>query len=133
MSCRWSVSTDRRSGRTGHDQTGAATAEAAVAAPVLLVLTMVLCWMLSLAVVQIRTTDAAQVAARAAARGDSLDAARQAGLQVAVTGTQIAIATSPTQVRVEARATVSGPAGMFSWLGSVVIRASAVAATEGGP
>ena len=53
-----------------NDQRGAATAELALAIPLLLSLTIGLVWLLSIGAAQVRMVDAAREAARATARGD---------------------------------------------------------------
>ena len=54
--------------RPSRDDSGAATAELAMALPLLLAVTVGLVWLLSVAAAQLRVVDAARESARAAAR-----------------------------------------------------------------
>ena len=62
--------------RVTHDERGAATAELALAIPLLLSLTIGLVWLLSVGAAQVRMVDAAREAARATARGDPVGRGR---------------------------------------------------------
>lgn len=110
---------------------GAATAELAVVLPLLVAVTMGLVWLLAVAVAQIRVVDAARETARAAARGEAADVAVARGLRVAPAGARITVRTSGSELTASAVGQVAGPGGLFSFLGSVTVRADAVAAAEG--
>jgi len=109
---------------------GAATAELALALPLLLAVTLGLVWLLSVASAQIRVVDAARESARAAARGDAEGAAVQRGLEVAPPGSRITLRSGAGQVTATAVGQVSGPGGLFDFLPGVTVRAEAVAAQE---
>ena len=107
---------------------GYATAEAAVALPALVVV-------LGLAVAavvtldgELRCVDAARVAARVAARGDSDRAASRAAAEVAPRGAGVQVAHHGREVRVTVAVTLR--AGR--WLPGLPLRARAVAQTEPG-
>ena len=112
---------------------GAATAELAMALPLLLAVTVGLVWLLSVAAAQVRVVDAARESARAAARGDSSGAAVARGLEVAPPGSRITVSSRGDRVRAAAEGTVSGPGGLFAFLPGVTVRAEAVAAAEPAP
>ena len=79
--------------RPSRDDSGAATAELAMALPLLLAVTVGLVWLLSVAAAQLRVVDAARESARAAARGDSTEEAVARGLEVAPPGSSITLTT----------------------------------------
>lgn len=89
------------------------TAELAVALPALvLVLT---CCLSGLAAVidQVRCVDAARLAARAAARGDSPGAVRADAVKAAPAGAMVSITAAGQQVRVVVTVTAGGWAGFL--------------------
>jgi Flp pilus assembly protein TadG len=109
---------------------GAATAELALALPLLLAVTLGLVWLLSVAAAQIRVVDAARESARAAARGEAEGAAVQRGLAVAPAGSRITVRSGDGRVTATAVGRVAGPGGLFAFLPGVTVRAEAVAAQE---
>ena len=115
------------------DEAGAATAELAMALPLLLAVTVGLVWLLAVGAAQVRIVDAARETARAAARGDGTAEAVARGLQVAPGGSTIAVRTTGDRVTAEAEGRVAGPGGLFRFLPGVTVRAEAVAAAEGQP
>ncbi|MEV8095918.1 TadE family type IV pilus minor pilin [Kitasatospora sp. NPDC085879] len=109
------------------------TAETAVAMPAMVLLAAMLIWGVVAAAGQIRCVDAARIAARAAARGDTdaVAAARAA----APPGASVEIAQDAETVRVTVEAPFLAPGRIGAGL-SVRLGASAVAAREdvpGGP
>jgi len=82
------------------------SAELALALPALVAVLALCLTGLGLAVDQIRCVDAARIAARAAARGEPVDAVRELALQVAPDGATAEVDVSADRVRV----TVSVPA-----------------------
>ncbi len=118
--------------RPARDQRGAATAELAMALPMLLAVTVGLVWLLAVGSAQIRTVDAARETARAVARGDDVAAAVARGEQVAPAGSRISVESSTGQVTVVVTGRVRGPGGMFSLPGAAV-SAQAVALDEEAP
>ncbi len=109
---------------------GAATAELALALPLLLAATVGLVWLLSVASAQVRVVDAARETARAAARGEAPAAAVDRGLEVAPPGSRITVRAAAGRVTASAVGTVAGPGGLFGFLPGATVRAQAVAATE---
>lgn len=112
---------------------GAVSAEAAVVVPLLVALALVLVWLVSLAVTQVRVVDAAREAARSAARGDSEATAVSAGSRVAPDGATIEISSSGDEVEARVSAEVRGPGGLLAFLPPVEVGSTAVAAREPGP
>jgi Flp pilus assembly protein TadG len=115
-----------------HDERGAATAELAMALPLLVAVTVGLVWLLGVGAAQLRVVDAARETARASARGDGAEDAVARGLRVAPEGSRISLREEGGQVTALAVAEVSGPGGLFDFLPGVAVRAEAVAALESG-
>ena len=92
------------------------TAELAVAIPaVVLVLAMCLAGVTA-GIDQIRCVDAARLAARSAARGDTSDAVRAAALSAAPAGASVAVTAGSTIVTVTVEARSGGWGGVLpSW------------------
>ncbi|WP_232247523.1 TadE family type IV pilus minor pilin [Kitasatospora azatica] len=103
------------------------TAETAVVLPSLILLMAMLIWGVLTAAAQLRCIDAARVAARAAARGDS-DAVSLAQA-VAPVGSAVQLVESGDTVRALVEAQSLGPGGLASVL-SLTVSADAVAARE---
>jgi len=113
-------------------EAGAATAELAMALPLLLAVTVGLVWLLAVAAAQIRVVAAARETARAVARGEPEAAAVARGLEVAPAGSRITLRTHGDRVTVTARARADGPGGALAVLPGVTLQAEAVAALEPG-
>ena len=109
---------------------GAATAELAMALPLLIAVTVGLVWLLSVGLAQIRAVDAARETARAVARGDSQAEALQRGRAVAPAGSQVSVHDDGVEVRAVVVGRISGPGGLFGALPGVTVSAEAVAASE---
>lgn len=122
----------RRGGRAAGAERGAVTAEAALVLPLLVAVTVALCWLLAVGAAQVRTVDAAREAARAAARGDDLGAARELALRVAPDGAAVEVARGGDEVRVTVTGRVEGPGGLVAWLPGATVAAEAVARLEPG-
>lgn len=116
--------TDRRGDR------GAVTAELALGIPLLLAVTVGLVWLLSLGIAQVRMVDATREAARALARGDPQAEAMQRAEVIAPAGTELSASADAERVVVTGRARIDGIGGLFDFLPSVEVKASAVAAAE---
>ena len=95
--------------RVTHDQRGAATAELALAIPLLLSLTIGLVWLLSVGAAQVRMVDAAREAARATARGDPVAEAEARGEQIAPPGSTVAVVSRDGEVVSTATGSVGPP------------------------
>jgi Flp pilus assembly protein TadG len=115
------------------DQRGAATAELALAIPLLLSLTVGLVWLLTVGAAQVRMVDAAREAARAAARGDPVGEAESRGEQVAPPGSTVSVVSRGDRVVSTATGSVRPPGGLLGFLPRVRLRAEAVAAAEETP
>lgn len=106
---------------------GAATAELMTALPLLVVVTWVLVWLVSLGAHQTRLVDAARETARALARGEPEAAALSRGSAVGPPGTTIVITRDGSVLHVEAQAEVRAPLTTF---GLTVAHHHAQAVTE---
>ena len=102
-----------------------------MALPLLVAVTIGLVWLLGVGAAQIRVVDAAREAARAAARGESVDEAVASGLRVAPRGSRVDVSFAGDRVRASVVGRVASPGGMFDLLPAVSVRAEAVAALEG--
>lgn len=112
------------------DQRGAATAELALAIPLLLSLTIGLVWLLSVAAAQVRMVDAAREAARATARGDAVADAVSRGERVAPPRSTVTVTSRDGEVVSTASGSVDPPGGLLGFLPAVALHARAVAAME---
>jgi Flp pilus assembly protein TadG len=112
------------------DERGAATAELAMALPLLIAVTIGLVWLLSVGTAQVRAVDAARETARAVARGDSTGEAVARGQQVAPAGSRVSVSDGGGQVTAVVVGRISGPGGLFGRLPAVTVSAEAVAAAE---
>ena len=120
-----------RFGRRPPDESGAVTAELAMALPLLVALTIGLVWLLTLGTTQVRMVDATREAARAVARGDSVAEALARGQQVAPPGSSLQVdAGADGHVVVTGTVSVDGVGGLFDFLPAVTVSAEAVAAAE---
>ena len=105
-----------------------------MAIPLLVAVTLGLVWLLSLGTAQVRMVDATREAARAIARGDSVEEAVWRARLVAPDGSTLSVATAVDgQVVVTGTAEVDGVGGLFAFLPTVSLSARAVAATEAPP
>ncbi|GAB3263391.1 TadE family type IV pilus minor pilin [Alteromonas gracilis] len=108
------------------------SAETAAVLPLMVVVAVGLCWLVGLAVVQMRVTDAAREAARLVARGEPEGAAMSIARRVAPEGSRATVTSGSGTVVVRVEAPVRGPAGVFSAWGGFDIDAEAVASVEPG-
>ena len=115
---------------TRRHETGAVTAETAVALPLLVVFALSMAWLVSLGITQVRAIDAARETARAAARSDGAGRAVALGRRVAPPGSRIALDRTGDTVVVRVSSPVGGPAGLFGDWADLRVRAEAVAAQE---
>ncbi|GGB26656.1 hypothetical protein GCM10011492_16140 [Flexivirga endophytica] len=89
------------------------TAELAATIPALIFVLLVAVNAVMIGINQVRCVDAARVAARAAARGDSAAAVRQVGARAGPSGSTVLVAGGGEEVTVTVTAPVPGP---FGWL-----------------
>jgi hypothetical protein len=109
---------------------GTATAETAVALPVLAVLLLVALWSVNVVVLQLRCVDAAGTAARALARGEPVPLVRADARRVAPEGAVLGVEHMGRMIAVEVRVTARLPG---PWRGAgpgVELRGRAVAVAE---
>jgi hypothetical protein len=113
-----------------NDETGAVTAETAVALPLVALFAVSMAWLVSLGITQVRALDAARETARSAARSDGAGEAVALGRRVAPAGSTIAVRHDGRAVVVTVSSPVRGPAGLFGGWSAFRVRAEAVAAEE---
>lgn len=112
------------------EERGTATAELAVLAPFALVLVVLLVWVGSLGVTQVRLVDAAREGARLVARGETPQEAEALARRLAPAGADVQVRSDDTTVSVTVRARSRAPLGFASTVGSTTLAVTAVAATE---
>lgn len=100
--------------------------------PVLVLVALGLCWLVSLGVSQVRVVDAARETARALARDEDSATALALGRQVAPGGARFTVDESGDTVRVTVRARIRGPGGLLPFP-AFDAQATAVAAQEERP
>lgn len=111
-------------------ESGAVTAETAMALPLIAVFALSMAWLVSLGVTQVRALDAAREVARAAARSEGVGDAKALGRRVAPRDSQISVSRSEGLVVVRVSSPAHGPAGLFRGWADVRVRSEAVAAEE---
>ncbi|WP_246050938.1 TadE family type IV pilus minor pilin [Nocardioides guangzhouensis] len=122
----------RAVGPARRDEVGAVTAETAMVLPLLVAVALVMVWVVSIGLAQMRATDGAREAARALARGES--AATATGLaRQAAPGIEVSSAVVDGEVRVHVEQPVVPPAGLLGHLPGAVVRADATALLEDDP
>jgi Flp pilus assembly protein TadG len=112
-------------GRLRRNDRGMVTAETAVVLPILVMLALVAVTMVAVAQARVRCADAAQVAARAVARGDTQNAE---SLAQRAAGGAVRITTSATSADTTVIARL--PLRPISWLATVTVVETATVATE---
>ena len=115
---------------TAARQHGMVTAETAAVLPVLLALTVLLIWVLSLGIAQVRCLDAAREAARLAARGDT-EQAHAVAAEAAPEEARIAIVEADGLVTVTVSVAARPGFPLLSQFPAVSLSARAVSALEG--
>ena len=120
----------RRSGGSRATERGAVTAEVAVALPALVLVTVTLMWLVSVAAAQIRCADAAREAARALARGDQSADAEAIMARTAPRGSSMTSQVHDDIVEVRVRADVRPPGSLGRLLPDSTVVGSATAWLE---
>ncbi len=110
---------------------GMVTVEAAVIMPLLAVFMLVLVWLLSLGITQVRVVDAARDGARAAARGENGQTAQEAARQSAPDGAQVRISEHGDMVTVTVQVDAEPPGWLLVPLPGVGIDATSTMEVEG--
>ncbi len=95
------------------------SAELAVALPAVILVLLMSLSALMVGIDQVRCTDAARIAARAAARGESDAVVRGNGLRAAPSGSTVVIGASDRLVRVTVSSPVRGPLGWVAGTGTL--------------
>jgi Flp pilus assembly protein TadG len=106
------------------------TAETALAIPSLVVVLLLAVWVLLGVTSQLRCLDAAHLAARAAARGESDAQVRAAAARVAPRGAAVAVSRSDGTVEVQVSVRVRPFSGVLEALPGLPVAGRAVAADE---
>ena len=76
------------------DESGAVTAETAMALPVLAIFTLSMAWLVTIGITEVRALDAARETARSAARSEGAGEATSLGQRVAPDGSHISVTRS---------------------------------------
>ncbi|GAA0968706.1 hypothetical protein GCM10009555_014530 [Acrocarpospora macrocephala] len=114
----------------GSVEAGSVTAEIAVALPALVVVLGAALWAVAVVCAQLECVDAARAGARAAARGESVDAVRAVVLRWAPEGAQATVVVHGDLARVEVIAKIRPVAGLL--VPPFTVSATASSATEPG-
>jgi hypothetical protein len=120
-----------RLGRACARDDGTATAEMAVVLPALAVVLVFALWSVAAVTAQLRCVDAALVAARAMARGESSDMSLAAARASAPAGARIVVSRSGDLVVVDVRASARLPGPWAGALPGLSLGGRAVASIEG--
>ena len=120
--------TSRRSATGGY-----ATAEIAVALPVVMIIVLMAVWLLGCVGAQLRCVDAARAAARAAARGDAVAQIVEVARSRAPRGAAVDVTTGDQLVRVVVSAEVRPFGALAGRLPGTPVSALAVAEREPAP
>lgn len=121
---------NHRSERCG--QRGMVTAEAAAVLPLMSVVAVMLTWLVSVGITQVRVVDAARDAARAVARGDGEASAQEAARRTAGTDASVDIHRGHGLVTVTVSERASAPGWLLLPLPRVTVRAEASVEDERG-
>lgn len=120
----WSAVNCRRGSR------GMVTAELATIAPFGLAFTLLLMWVVSLGLTQVRLTDAAREGARLVARGETVDTAQIAARRHAPKGSHVDVDLDDGVATVTVRTTSRLPLPFFAGVGARTVEAEATAVIE---
>lgn len=112
------------------DNRGMVTAELAVIAPFGAALALLLLWVVSLGLTQVRLVDASREAARVVARGEPVAQAEALARAQAPEGATVSTSTDDGIVTVRVAATSRMPIPFFEGIGARRLEATAVAAQE---
>ncbi|MGI8578407.1 MAG: TadE family type IV pilus minor pilin [Nocardioidaceae bacterium] len=121
----------RPSGRQARHDTGMVTAEAAVVLPIIAAFALLLVWLLSVGIAQVRVVDAARDAARALARGDDSSMALAAARRTAPAGSQIMVGRAGGFVTVTVSLHATAPSWLLVPLPSITVGSHSTVEMEG--
>lgn len=109
---------------------GMATAELMTVAPFGVMLVLLLLWVVSLGLTEVRVTDSAREAARLVARGETIDTATRAARRGVPTDTEVQVVVDDGVVTVRVRTRSQMPLPFFSGIGARDVGADASAVLE---
>jgi TRAP-type uncharacterized transport system fused permease subunit len=112
------------------DQRGMVTAEAALVLPLIAGFCLVMLWMLTLGIAQIRAVDAARDAARALARGQGHAAVVSSAMRSAPEGARVSFTESAGTVTASVSARISPPSWVLVPLPSVDVESRSTVEVE---
>jgi Flp pilus assembly protein TadG len=114
------------------DETGMVTAETAVVLPIVAAFALVLLWLISAAITEIRLVDASRDAARALARGEDEAAVRAQVAETGPGGSNVAVVRDGQEVTVEVSTAARPPGWLLVPLPAIALHASATTQAEVG-
>lgn len=109
---------------------GMVTAETATIAPFVMVVVLLLLWVVSLGITQVRLVDASREAARVLARGESVESVEALARRLAPPGATVELTEDDGTLVVIVTASAGLPVPALSHVGAVDLEATAVAARE---
>ncbi len=109
---------------------GTVTAESAMVLPLVAGFALVLVWVVSLGIAQVRTVDAARDAARGLARGDDKSAAIALAQRTAPDGASVSIAEFDSSVKVSVSLRVEAPGWLLVPLPAVSLGSASTVEVE---
>jgi Flp pilus assembly protein TadG len=114
------------------DETGMVTAETAVVLPIIAAFALVLLWLISAAITEIRLVDASRDAARALARGEDEAAVRAQVAEAGPDGSKVGVVREGQDVTVEVSVSARPPGWLLVPLPAISLHASATTQSEVG-
>lgn len=109
---------------------GMVTAETATIAPFVMVVVLLLLWVVSLGITQVRLVDASREAARVLARGESVESVEALARRLAPPGATVELTEDDGTLVVTVTASAGLPVPALGHVGAVDLEATAVAARE---
>jgi hypothetical protein len=113
-----------------HGETGMVTAETAVVLPIIAAFALVLLWLITAGITEIRLVDASRDAARAIARGEDEPTVRAQVVETGPAGSQLLVVRDGAEVTVEVSAAAKPPGWLLVPLPAIPLHASATTQTE---
>jgi hypothetical protein len=111
-------------------EAGMVTAETAVVLPIIAAFALVLLWLISAAITEVRLVDASRDAARALARGEDEAAVRAHVTESGPPGSQMLVVHDGAEVTVEVFTSAEAPGWLLVPLPAIPLHASATTQTE---
>jgi hypothetical protein len=113
-------------------EAGMVTAETAVVLPIIAAFALILLWLISAAITEIRLVDAARDAARALARGEDEAAVRTQLAETGPAGSQLVVVRDGGDVSAEVSVSADAPGWLLVPLPAIPLHASATTLAEVG-